>query len=362
MDNGSEDHSRLEALKKFDESKAGVKGLVDAGLTSIPSFFVHPSETLSDLKKPTQNHTQTQSIPTIDLSGFDSDRRSAIVEQVSRSAREYGFFQIINHGISSEILDRTIKVVKGFHEQPLEAKEKYYGRGGGTGFSYMSNVDLYQSKAASWRDTMTVRLDAVTLDTVPEICKEAVAVWDREIVKLGEIVLELVGEGLGLCVGRFRELSCLGSRTMVGHYYPYCPQPDLTVGLGSHADPGLLTLLLQDHMGGLQIKSGDVWIDVKPLRGAIVVNVGDLLQIMSNDVYKSVDHRVLANMNREPRVSTAVFLYPSKREELYGPLPELTSKEKPQLYRQFTLTEFLRRFFTKELDEKSLKNFFKITT
>ncbi|XP_062110190.1 1-aminocyclopropane-1-carboxylate oxidase homolog 1-like [Humulus lupulus] len=351
--------TRLVALKQFDESKAGVKGLVDTGLTSIPSFFVHPTETLSDLK-PT-HQTPPQSIPVIDLSGFDSDRRGAIVDQVSRSARDFGFFQIINHGISQETLDRTLAAVKAFHELPAEAKAKYYDRSGGgrTGFTYMSNVDLYQSKAASWRDTMTARLEAVVMEEVPEICRDAVAEWDREVLKLGEVVLELVGEGLGLCAGRFRDLSCLGSRIMVGHYYPYCPQSDLTVGLGSHADPGLLTLLLQNHMGGLQVKCGGVWLDVKPIPGAIVVNVGDLLQIMSNDEYKSVDHRVLANMNQEPRVSTAVFLHPGKREELYGPLPEL-SKDKPALYQQFTFSEFMQRFFTKELDEKSLKNFFRI--
>lgn len=81
---------------------------------------------------------------------------------------------------------------------------------------------------------------------------------------------------------------------------------------------------------------------------------------MSNDEYKSVEHRVVANSCQEPRVSAAVFLNPGKREELYGPLPELISPEKPALYRQFTFSEFMQRFFTKELDGKSLKNYFRI--
>lgn len=82
-------------------------------------------------------------------------------------------------------------------------------------------------------------------------------------------------------------------------------------------------------------------------------------QIISNEEYKSADHRVLANSSGEPRVSVAVFLNPSNREKMFGPLPELTSAEKPALYRNFTLNEFLSRFFKKELDGKSLTNYFR---
>lgn len=73
-----------------------------------------------------------------------------------------------------------------------------------------------------------------------------------------------------------------------------------------------------------------------------------------------MDHRVLANPNREPRVSIAVFLNPSNREGVFGPLPELTSPEKPPLYREFTYSEFMQRFFKKELDNKSLVNYYKL--
>ena len=81
---------------------------------------------------------------------------------------------------------------------------------------------------------------------------------------------------------------------------------------------------------------------------------------MSNDEYKSVEHRVLANSRREPRVSVAVFFNPSDRERMFGPLPELISPEKPAVYRHFTYVEFMKRFFTKELDGKSLRNYFKL--
>ncbi|EXC16423.1 1-aminocyclopropane-1-carboxylate oxidase-5-like protein [Morus notabilis] len=90
-------------------------------------------------------------------------------------------------------------------------------------------------------------------------------------------------------------------------------------------------MLLQNHLGGLEMKSGGLWIDVKPVPGALVINIGDLLHIMSNDEIKSVKHRVVANQFEEPRVSIGVFLNPGKREEMYGPLPVLISFDKPAI-------------------------------
>ncbi|XP_050130733.1 1-aminocyclopropane-1-carboxylate oxidase homolog 4-like isoform X1 [Malus sylvestris] len=356
---GERDYDRAEEVKKFDQSKFGVKGLVDSGLTSIPRFFVHPPESLPDPRHHTKPDTP---IPTIDLADLHTDRRSSVVDQISRACRTFGFFQITNHGIPSVTLDRTIAAVRAFHEQPTEVKARFYRREMGTGVSYISNVDLYSSKAASWRDTLQVRLGPIPAvpEEVPEICREDVVEWDREIKRLGEVLMELASEGLGLNPKRLQEMTCLEGRVMAGHYYPYCPQPDLTVGLTSHSDPGVLAVVLQDRMGGLQVKYGDGWVDVKPVPGALVINVGDFLQIVSNGEYRSVDHRVLANSSREPRVSIAVFFNVSRRDDSYGPLPELVSPEKPALYRQFTLSEFMQRFFNKGLDGKALVNHFEL--
>lgn len=77
-------------------------------------------------------------------------------------------------------------------------------------------------------------------------------------------------------------MTSLEGRVIVGNYYPFCPQPDLTVGLAYLTDPGVLTVVQQDHVGGLQVKYGGSWVDVKPIPGALVINVGDLLQVNSN--------------------------------------------------------------------------------
>ncbi|XP_010043958.2 1-aminocyclopropane-1-carboxylate oxidase homolog 4-like [Eucalyptus grandis] len=349
---------RAQELKQFEESKLGVKGLVDSGLTSLPPLFVHPHETLSTLKPA---RPKPDSIPTIDLSCCDSFRRPSVVAEVGRAARELGFFQVVNHGVPTEVLDRTIAAVKAFHEQPTEVKARIYRREMETGVSFFTNYDLFHSKAASWRDTLQILLAPKLADVeeIPEVCRNEVLEWNQQVQRLGSLLLGLLSEGLGLSAGKLQELTCLETRVMLGHCYPYCPQPNLTVGMTSHTDPGVIALLLQDQIGGLQVKHGDEWVDVAPVPGALVVNIGDILQIMSNDKYKSVDHRVLANPNREPRVSIATLYNPSNSENEFGPFPELVSSDKPAAFRQFTFSEYKRRFFTKELGGKSLINYFR---
>lgn len=135
--------NRAEQIKHFEETKLGVKGLVDSGVTAIPSIFVHPVEALSELK-PSRAESNV-AIPTIDLLG----RRDEVVDQVARASRELGFFQVVNHGVPLEVLDRAIEVVRGFHEQDAESKRAKYTRAGRV--SFFSNLDLFHSKAASWR-------------------------------------------------------------------------------------------------------------------------------------------------------------------------------------------------------------------
>jgi len=114
---------------------------------------------------------------------------------------------------------------------------------------------------------------------IPEVCREEVVEWDKEVVRVSRVLYELLSEGLGLGAERFREMGLGEGRVMVGHYYPFCPQPDLTVGLNSHADPGALTVVLQDHIGGLQVETPQGWIHVKPQPHALVINIGDFLQV-----------------------------------------------------------------------------------
>lgn len=119
------------------------------------------------------------------------------------------------------------------------------------------------------------------LDEFPEICRKEALEWNQHMKQLGELLMGLLCEGLGLAPGRTKEMTFIDGKMMIGNYYPYCPQPDLTVRIPCHTDPGALASLLQDHHGGLQCNYGDDWVDVKPVPGALLVNIGDFFQVIN---------------------------------------------------------------------------------
>lgn len=155
VDSTSSGYDRIEEVRKFDESKSGVKGLSDSGITSIPKFFIHSPQTLADIKNTKSSDQTTISIPIIDLS---DNNRTKLISQVKEAASTWGFFQVINHGISKSVLDSTIRAYKAFHEQPHDVKSRYYKREEHCGVMYATNNDLYRSEAASWHDQLQVNL------------------------------------------------------------------------------------------------------------------------------------------------------------------------------------------------------------
>ncbi|XWS13824.1 hypothetical protein CRYUN_Cryun36dG0071700 [Craigia yunnanensis] len=293
----SVDYNRTKELKNLDDTKAGVKGLVDAGITNIE-------------------------VPTIDLSNIqDGSRRKEIVDEVRIATEEWGFFKVINYGIPLSVLDEMIDGVRMFNEQDLEFKKEVYNRDAAKEVRFNSNFDLYTSQTADWRDTLSLSF----LDSDPD---------PNEMPAVGSIVC---------------------------HYYPACPRPELTLGVRKHADPGILTLLLQNEISGLQVLHEGQWFDVHPIRGGLVVNIGDLLKIISNDKLKSVKHRVTAN-HVGPRISVPCFVsgHASLLDKPFSPIKELTSEANPPRYKELVLREHIARFLSSSLDKKPLIDYYKL--
>ena len=174
-------------------------------------------------------------------------------------------------------------------------------------------------------------------------CSDLIEEYKDEMNKLAEKLMGLMLGSLGVTMDDVKwansnSPSCPAALQF--NSYPACPDPDRAMGLAAHTDSTLLTILHQNNTSGLQAhRDGSGWVTVPPIPGALVVNVGDLLHILSNGLYPSVLHRAVVNRTQH-RLSIA-YLYGPPSNVKISPLSKLTDKIHPPLYRPVTWSEYL---------------------
>ncbi|KAJ4968403.1 hypothetical protein NE237_015104 [Protea cynaroides] len=294
---GGNTYDRTKELKEFDETKAGVKGLVDSGVVKVPRIFYNSHDVHGHLHEAEsiQSHSHDQiplSIPTIDLKEFitdnkNSNQRKKVVDQIREASETWGFFELTNHGIPISILDEMLQGTRRFFEQDIELKKPLYSRDfTNRRVLYNAQFNLYSSSNAEWRDTLGCIMSPPPLnpEEVPPVCRDILMEYNKQVQSLGNTLFELLSESLELSNKHLIEMGCADGHAITCLYYPACPEPELTIGINSHADSDFLTILLQDQIGGLQIHYQNQWVDAPTTPGALVVNIGDLLQASRSSI------------------------------------------------------------------------------
>ncbi|GJN17264.1 hypothetical protein PR202_gb04319 [Eleusine coracana subsp. coracana] len=352
-------------IGEWPEPVVRVQALAESGLAAIPSRYIKPpcqrptAAAASCRTKPQQQHEL--SIPVIDL-GELLLRGNVVAEAVAAACREWGFFQVVNHGVRPELMRAAREAWRGFFRRPL-AEKQGYANSPRTYEGYGSRLGVQKGAVLDWGDYYFLHLAPEKAKSSgkywpanPANCKEVSEEYGREVVRLCELLMRVMSTSLGLDQEHFHRAfggaEC--GATLRANYYPRCPQPDLTLGLSPHSDPGVLTVLLADEqVRGLQVRSraGD-WVTVQPVRDAFIVNVGDQIQILSNCIYKSVEHRVIVNAKDE-RISLALFYNPRGNIPI-APAPELVKAEdRPALYPPMTFDEYRLFIRTKGANGKA---------
>ena len=165
------DSERAKELKAFDNTKTGVKGLVDAGITKVPRIFYNPPD---NFKKASDLGYTEYTIPVIDLAKIHEDPsvRKRVVERVREASETWGFFQVVNHGIPESTLKEMKDGILRFFEQDDEVKKELYTRDKRP-FMYNSNFNLHIAPAATWKDSFFCDLAPIAPkpEDLPAVCR-----------------------------------------------------------------------------------------------------------------------------------------------------------------------------------------------
>ncbi|XP_031109599.1 1-aminocyclopropane-1-carboxylate oxidase 1 [Ipomoea triloba] len=267
-------------------------------------------------------------IPVIDFSKLAGEERSKTMKLLHHACERWGFFMVENHGVDTELMENVKQMVTQHYEHSL--KESFYGS---------DVVKCVENKKesirdADWESTYFIWHHPTSninqLKNFPNNFGKTMEQYIEQLMKLAENLSELMCENLGLEKNHIKESfsgskgQSIGTKVAI---YPECPNPELVRGLREHTDAGGIILLLQDdQVPGLEFFKDEQWVKIPPSKNnRIFVNTGDQLEILSNGMYKSTLHRVLAQ-NDGNRLSIATFYNPAS-DAMISPAPKLLYPE-----------------------------------
>ncbi|XP_004983909.1 protein SRG1 [Setaria italica] len=288
---------------------ATASAFADGG--QIPEKYIRTEEVLDGV---VVGDDESYELPVVDMARLLDPESSALeIAKLGDACRNWGFFQLTNHGADEGVVQRMKDSTVQFFSTPLESKKKVAVREKGfEGFGH------HYSRASSghkldWAESV-ILITQPPQDrkmemwpTNPPTFREALEVYSVEMIGLAERLLGFMAADLGVERAALLDAFTGRRQSMAIHYYPPCRHREKVMGITPHTDGLGLTLLLHvDDTPGLQIRKGGRWFPVRPLPGAFVVNVADILEVLSNGAYRSVEHRVIPDAERA-RTTVVIF-------------------------------------------------------
>jgi isopenicillin N synthase-like dioxygenase len=300
-------------------------------------------------------------VPTLDIRRYDSDR-AAFVAELGAAYREFGFCCISGHGLSRELVDGAYDVFKRFFALPAEVKMRYHvpGTGGARGYTPFKVETAKDSQFPDLKEFWHIGRElppgskyaaemAPNLwpAEVPDFRKYGYGLY-QALDQLGTRVLRALALHIDLPETYVEDKTDFGNSILRPIHYPPIEQADIpNVRAGAHEDINFITLLVGASAAGLEVLTREgAWLPITTEGDAIVVNIGDMLQRLSNHVYPSTTHRVTNPPGadaRKPRYSVPFFLHPNP-DVVLDPVATCISVDNPKRYADsITSHEYLQQ-------------------
>jgi len=285
-----------------------------------------------------------ENVPVINIAELESPGSLAAID---RACREWGFFQVTGHGIDPPLLRSIFEVSREFFSQPTDAKRRIL-RDADNPWGYYDQ-ELTKNRR-DWKEIYDFgpadgdKLKPRWPNGLFRLRFEPVVrAYYANCRSLARRLLSAIAVNLGVSPEYLASGFDYGHTSFLRlNYYPKYPLAEAgsgqPFGVGEHTDSGALTLLLQDDQPGLEVNRDGRWHLVEPTPGALVINIGDIIQVWSNDEYRAALHRVVTNPASD-RYSVPFFLSPSYATT-YEPLPTTVTTLRPARYRQIRWREF----------------------
>jgi isopenicillin N synthase-like dioxygenase len=305
-----------------------------------------------------------QKIPSVDLRDFlseDPARKQKFVNEIGKAYEEIGFVALKGHFLDDKLVENLYSEVRNFFTLPIETKEKYEipGIGGQRGYVSFGKEHAKGRSAGDLKEFWhfgQFTEDSVDPTNTPVYPKnkmvEELPLFNlhgklayKALENAGITLLQALSLYLGLEERYFDSKVIMGNSILRAiHYPPITEDPKDAIRAGEHEDINLITLLVGASADGLEVlnKQGN-YIAVTEVEDHIVVNVGDMLQRLTNDVLRSTTHRVVNPPKErwsEPRFSIPFFLHPRPETRL-DCLPSCVSESNPKKYDDCSADEFL---------------------